>query len=71
MQMERFYLEVEFDAPLFWNLVSGKKNTHLSYVLSHGMEEVTEKILTIFWKTGSGGMNWNRAIFLKRIIRFW
>ena len=25
----------------------------------------------IFWKTGSGGMNWNRAIFLKRIIRFW
>ena len=33
-----------------------QKNTHLSYALSHGMEEVTEKILTIFWKTGSGGI---------------
>ena len=66
----KVYLEVEFDAPLFGIWSPAKKHAP-SYALSHGMEEVTEKILTIFWKTGSGGMNWNRAIFLKRIIRFW
>ena len=66
----KVYLEVEFDAPLFGIWSPAKK--HAPFVcIEHGMEEVTEKILTIFWKTGSGGMNWNRAIFLKRIIRFW
>lgn len=54
-------------------LTSNYKNTAMAaaHECIRGMEEVTEKILTIFWKTGSGGMNWNRAIFLKRIIRFW
>ena len=48
----KVYLEVEFEAPLFG--IWSPAKTHLSYALSHGMEEVTEKILTIFWKTGVG-----------------
>lgn len=66
----KVYLEIEFDAPLFEAGLRRKNMRHL-YVLSHGMEEVTEKILTIHWKSVSGEMNWNREQFLKRATRFW